>query len=698
MKKRKGKPTTAPGSTGLPLRPRLDLGRAFESSRAEAEADVHFQAGLAFQTQGCLQEALASYERSAALAPRAGTYNNLGNVQTSLGLLDEALCSFEKSIALDPSNDLAYYNFGRIHHNAGRYEAALDAYSRCIALDPKFPEVYSNCGLVLLECKQYEPALDCLLKAIEIRPDFSEAYNNAGDALLELRQYADAVRCFEKAIELRPDFAKAFNNLGLALTELDKFDAAALAYRHAASLDPRYGHAAGQAYMCSLRACDWSRKEADEIVLRRMVSEGVTGIPVFSLLNIADAGDLPLADFLRKAAYQLVVGKYQHLSQPPMVAPSTAKADAPLRIGYLSADFLEHATMHLLRGVLAAHDRQAFKLFGYSWGGRDNTTDEVAQCFDVFRDIDSLSDHDAARLIAEDEIDILIDLKGHTGRSRLQITALRPAPVIVNWLGYPGTLGHPRLADYIIGDPVVTPREDAPYFSETLVLMPHCYQPNDDKRPVATKPSRAELGLPENGFVFCYLGQIYKLTPEILDIWGELLREIPDSVLWLLIPPPAAMPNLQHELARRGISERVVFSAALAQSEHLGRLQAADLALDTFPVTSHTTASDALWAGVPLVTVYGTTFASRVAASLLHTLGLPELVADSYDAYCRIAMELAQDRSRLKGIRERLASARRISPLFDTARFTRNFEAALRQVWDQHRRGIKQTIEVSASS
>lgn len=652
-------------------------------------AEAHFHRGLALQNLGRLAEAETSYTACLRLAPgHALAYSNLGNVYSEQGRNDEALRCFDTAIDNDPSLVLAHYNRGRLLHATQQAEAALDSYSRCIELGADFAEAYSNCGLVLLELQQHEAALRCFATALELRPDFAEAYNNSGIVLLELRHYADAVRCFEQAAMLRPNYAEAYNNLGTAWAELKEFDAAGTAFRHAWQLRPAYGHAAGQAYRCALSACDWRTKKADEESLITMLAAGVADIPVFATLTLPDHAELPAAMLQQRAAEQYAHARYPTLAEPPLVTTARTTHDR-LRIGYLSADFHEHATLHLLRGVLAAHDHTRFAIHGYSYGPfEDATTRAVARHFDVFRDLGHLSDRAAAAQIAADGIDILVDLKGYTAHTRLGITALRPAPVIVNWLGYPGTLGAPRLADYLIGDAVATPPEHAAHFSETLVLLPHCYQPNDRARRIGARPRRAALGLPEDGFVFCSFNQSYKFDPAMFDLWCRLLREVPGSVLWLLAPGAAAMANLQREAAARGVgAERLIFAPSLGQEEHLGRLQAADLALDTFPVTSHTTASDALWAGVPLVTLLGGSFVSRVAASLLHAVGLAELVTTSGEAYFALARDLALDPARLTALRQALAAGKATAPLFDTPRFTRNLERGYAAIWARHTQG-----------
>jgi predicted O-linked N-acetylglucosamine transferase (SPINDLY family) len=377
-------------------------------------------------------------------------------------------------------------------------------------------------------------------------------------------------------------------------------------------------------------------------------------------------------------------GAGSQLQMPPLVQ-RRPQPKARLRIGYLSADFHAHATVYLLAGVLEHHDAAHVELILYSYGPASSSGERqrLLERADAFHDLRELSDEAAARRIADDHIDILVDLKGYTVGQRPGITALRPAPLIVNWLGYPGSLGHPRMADYLIGDPVVSPPEHAAHFSEALALLPHCYQPNDNRRPLEPAPSRADAGLPATGLVFCSFNQTYKLRPETFAWWCRLLAAVPSSVLWLWQPKhETGVANLRRAAAGHGIApERLVFAPSLPQAGHLARLQLADLALDSFPVCSHTTASDALWAGVPLVTRRGETFVSRVAASLLTAAGLADLVTASDEACFELALALATDPARLAAVRERLRGNRLTCPLFDTAGYTRDLEALYQRIW-----------------
>jgi predicted O-linked N-acetylglucosamine transferase (SPINDLY family) len=368
---------------------------------------------------------------------------------------------------------------------------------------------------------------------------------------------------------------------------------------------------------------------------------------------------------------------------------ATRQGSAKLKLGYLSSDFQNHATAHLLVETLEAQDRARFELHAFSYGGSDggDMRARLSRAFDSFNDITPLSDTEAAQAIYRKEIDILIDLKGFTQATRTSILALRPAPIQVNFLGYPGTLG-PGLCDYIITDAFCTPPESAADYAESFAYLPYSYQPHGRRSVINIAPRRVVAGLPEEGFVFCCFNQAFKFTPAVFDIWCRLLHNVPKSVLWLLAAQDAE-GNLRNEAWERGVDgSRLIFAPDLPHNEHLGRLQLADLVLDTAPYGAHTTASDALWAGVPIVTRPGSTFSSRVAGSLLHTVGLPELVVEDQDDYFELAFGLATDKDRLSRLRQTLATNRLRTPLFDVKAYTVALETLYGRMWARYRAGL----------
>lgn len=642
--------------------------------RAPGQAEAMFNRGRALRGLGRRADALAVFVDTLAAAPEsAPAHNDVGVELLGLGAAAEAARCFRRAIALAPDFAAAHGNLSRVLELEGRSEEAVAACRRAIALQPGLAGAHINLASLLTAQRRFGAAEAACCEALRLDPTLAPGYANLGNALVGQRRHAEAEGAYRHALQLQPDHVDALNNLGNLLQEGKRFDEALACYRRIAD---DHGEALIQAYHCANHLCDWSHRTADEAALRAMLAKGAARIWPFGLLSL-DGQDSAM--LLRAAGWQIAERQFgNQLARAPLVGTSPRNHGDRLRIGYLSADFHDHATMHLLGGVLAAHDRTRFALYLYSYGPdiQDRGRQQALATAEVFRDIEPLDDREAATQIAADGIDILVDLKGYTQDNRLGISALRPAPVIVSWLGYPGTLGHPRLADYIIGDPIVTPPQHAARYSETILRLPHCYQPNDRTRPIGECPTRAAAGLPEAGLVFCSFNQSYKITPTMFELWCRILAGVPGSVLWLLTPTPATTENLRREAGRRGIApNRLIFADAQPAAAHLGRLQLADLALDTAPYGSHTTGSDALWAGVPLITLLGETFASRVAASLLHAVGLPELVAADADAYLALTLELANDAERLQGLKRKLRESRMTAPLFDTEGFARELEA-----------------------
>ncbi len=677
-----------------------DLGRLKEAEESYRQAlvykpdyaEAHSNLGNALTNLGQLNEAVESYRRAIALKPDfAVAHFNLGGALTELESLTEAEASYRQALTYKPDFAVAFNNLGNTLRDLERLNEAVESYRQALAIKPDYAEAHSNLGVALNDLGQLEQAEESYRKALAYAPDYAIAHNNLGNVLTSLGRLDEAVESFRQALAFKPDYT----NLGNALNALGRLDEAAESYRQALALKPDYPEAhSAFVYQCQ-HLCAWSEIEHEFESLRRHVAEKKTGkITPFSFLTIpGTSGSEQLA-----CARQFAEKRYStFLSRPALCDTGPHRGHGKLRIGYLSADYHEHATSYLLAEVIELHDRNRFKVLAYSYGPHDESPmrERMRAAFDEFHDISHLSHEIAARQILDDEIDILVDLKGYTKDTRMQIAALRPAPVQVSWLGYPGTLGHPRLVDYLIGDPVVTPIEHANQYSEILALMPNCYQPNDRRRPIGAQPSRKDAGLPDKGFVFCSFNQSYKITRPIFDLWCQLLVELPGSVLWLLQSNPTAQDNLRKEAQAHGINENhLIFAPKLPLSEHLARLQLADLALDTYPYTSHTTASDALWAGVPLVTRIGETFVTRVAASLLHAAGMSELVTDSADAYLRLALNLARQPKRLEQLRTQLIEGRLSSALFDSKGFTTDLERLYQRMWENHLAGNRNSIRL----
>ena len=611
-------------------------------------------------------EAEAPLRRALGLTPEhAGLYRDLAKALEKQGKLDEALDSCRRAVALAAQDAVAHFDLGRLARAARRPDEALASYREAVRLRPDFAEAHNNLGNVLKEMGEPEQAIASYRQALALAPDDAAAHNNLGSALYGRTRLDEAVASFRRAIELRPDFAAAHHNLANTLDFQGRLDEAMASFARAIALQPAY--ASADWFHARKRLWDWANYRDDEARIR-----GRSDTHPFMSLAMSSTPAEQL-DCGRRAAAKAAVPASAALP------PRQPSPGGRIHIGYLSADFNSHAVAFLIAGLIEHHDRSDFDVVGYSLGRNDGSEirTRLVAAFDRFVDLTADTDGDAARGIHHDAVDILIDLNAHTRGGRPGILARRPAPIQVNYLGYPGTMGADFI-DYIIVDRFVVPADQQPFFSERLVHLPDCYQSNDDKRALASyTPSRGECGLPADGFVFCCFNNAYKITPDFFDIWMRLLRAVPGSVLWLLGAHPAGCVNLEDEAAARGIApDRLVFAPRMPLGEHLVRHRLADLFLDTLPYNAHTTASDALWVGLPLVTCVGDTFAGRVAGSLLRAVGLPELATHSREEYEALALRLALDPPLLAGLRARLARNRLTCPLFDTARFARNLEAA----------------------
>jgi len=639
--------------------------------------EAQFNLGTVLHQQHQLEAAEAAYRRVIELAPGiAAGHNNLGTVLKDQGRLDRALAAFDQAIALQADYAEAFYNRATVLQQQARLEEALAAYGRAIALRENYADAINNAGIVLQELGRASEAIDLYRPLLERMPAHADACNNLGTALLAQGRADEARAAFEQALAHQPDFPEAFCNLGNARRELGDLTGAIAAYRDALRLRPDDAGAFSQLIYHRTQACAWDGYEADQEKLVDMARRGIRVPPFYLLSTPASASD------------QLICARHWATSiSPPRTALFHHQACAGrerIRLGYLSGDFYQHATAQLMAELFECHDRDRFEVFAYSYGPDDHSPmrARLAAAFDRFVDIRARSHHEAAELIHAEGVDILVDLKGYTHHARPAISAYRPAPVQVSYLGYPATMGADFI-DYIIVDPFVVPSSQQPFFSERLVHLPRSYQVNDRRREVAdARTSRRDVGLPAEGLVLCSFNNSYKISPVFFDIWMRLLRAVPGSVLWLLEANPQVAGNLRSEAEKRGVdSGRLIFAPLAPPAEHLGRHRHADLFLDTLPCNAHTTASDALWAGLPVVTCCGDTFAGRVAGSLLMAIDMPELVTTSLEEYEQAALALARSPQRLIALRRKLQNNREASALFDLPKLTGNIEAAYARMW-----------------
>ena len=507
--------------------------------------------------------------------------------------------------------------------------------------------------------------------------------SNRGTALRKLKRFDEALSCYDAALALKPDYADASYNRGFVLQELKRFDEALACYDKACLLQPDHPHGLTGAILCVNKLCDWARKAdlTDDVIAH--ITERRSIIDPFVLLGCSSD---PL---LQRQCAENFAAKFALHTRPSWTG--AARGDTRrVRIAYLSADFYQHATSYLMAELIERHDRSQFDVIAISFGADDGSDmrKRLVTAFDRFVDVREMSDEAAAMLLRDLRVDIAVDLKGYTQDARLGILAHRPAPVQASYLGYPGTLGAPFI-DYIIADKTVAPFEHQPFYTEKIIHLPDCYQVNDTKRLIAERtPTRQEAGLPEEGFVFCCFNQSWKITPDVFSVWMRLLHAVDGSVLWLFQDNEKTERNLRSEAQARGVDPaRLVFAELQPIEKHLARHRLADLFLDTLPCNAHTTASDALWAGLPIVTQLGEFFAGRVAASLLYAIGLPELVTHNSTDYEGLALRLAKHPGLLQDYQKRLHANRLTHPLFDTDRFRSHIERAYLQMWEIWQRG-----------
>ncbi len=645
-----------------------DFDRALSMRRDFPEALIN--RGNALKALGRFDEAMACYERLIGVYPRfAAAYNNRGNILQDRGQLDEALADFDRALGLDGHFTDAWNNRGNVLQKLRRFEESVAAYDRLVQLMPGFAPAHCGRGNALKALHRPEEALAAYDQAIALRPAYGEAWTNRGGALLDLGRYADAVECFDRALGFDADLAEASHNRGLILYAEGDLLAAADSYERALKTRPDLALILGSALHARMQLCDWDGFDARLQALAASLSAGQPAANPFVVQALIDDPDLQL-----KAAQAMVAAKF-----PAREAPEIARVTHErIRLGYLSSDFRNHPVSHLMAGILEHHDRSRFETFAISireepvepWRAR------IIAGVDRFIYADGQSDAEIAAQCRSLGIDVAIDLNGFTGESAPAIFAHRAAPVQASYLGYLGTTGAAYF-DYLIADPVLIPDAELPFYSEKIAFLPS-YQANDDRTAAAkVEPSRAELGLPEDGFVFCSFNQAYKITPDVFDVWMRILKRVPKSVLWLYASNPQVVPNLRREAERRGIDpDRMIFAPNIPLDWHLARLKRADLFLDTAPYNAGATASNALRVGLPMVTRVGRAFASRMAASLLTAVGLTELITATADAYEDMAVALATDPASLAAMRRRLQRNLPKCKLFDTAGTTRALEAA----------------------
>lgn len=698
--------------------------------------DIHstYRTALQHHQQGQLAQAEALYRKVLeALPQHVDALHYLGVIYHQNNLHDLAIATIAKALAIDPNNADFLSNQALALKAAGRLEDAVKTLQKAFSLAPNDLEIVYNLGNAHAEHQQYQESAKCYRRILQDHPkdedlkqalcyalqalgneyqlagQFAKAesayqeaisvigneaslYFNLGNAKRELGKTAEAAKQYQKAIQLSPNDADTYNNLGNVQRELGNLVASIASYQKALDINPKLYHAKVHLVHQKQHICDWKHLEKDISEIRAWVNNlpeaQVSPFAFLSMPTTTAQDQKQCANHWLKNRYTsaFIQGKVLAFKYQTKHQASPQK----LRIGYLSADFRLHPLASLISELIELHDRNAFEVYAYSYGIDDQSAERkrLEDAFDSFVDIRTLSTQDAATKINQDEIDILVDLTGFTQTSRSQINALRPAPINVSWLGFPGTMGDldgEPLFNYLLSDAIITPPTEAKAYSEKLAILPVTYQPNDTKRPTGKAKNRLEYGLPKNSFVFCCFNQTFKILPEVFDCWMHLLKETPNSVLWLLECNKWAKANLIREAETQGVDKRrLIFTSRVPMAEHMARQTCADLFLDTLPYNAHTTTSDALWMGLPVLTCAGDTFASRVAGSLLKAANLEELITYSMAEYQNKALSLAHNPNEMKRIKEKLKLHNTKLPLFDIAHFAEDLERHYQSMWKDY--------------
>jgi protein O-GlcNAc transferase len=650
--------------------------RALELDAADVEAWIVLGLSVASTEPDA---ALAAWEKAAALAPHLPeAHFRLGDLHRRRGRFAAAIAHYEAALVAGSTHPVLLNNLGLALQQSGRLEEAENRYRQALEQQPRLVEATANLADLLRLRHRHAEAAAWYERAGALRPNVASVWLNLGACQHRVGALAAARASFERALALEPDNPQALVNVASALTAEQRYADASPLIEKAAALDRGSAAALNTLIYVRLQLSDW--RDLNRLFEAQRASLTQPDAPAISPHNLLA---LPYAPAELLAAAQKWVAQELRVERSSPVSRSV-RAAGKLRIAYIGPDFRTHPLANLLTGVIEEHDRSRFEIFGYSLGPDDQSAARArfAAAFDHFVDVRAEPVDTTAERIREDRIAVLLDTSGFVIHARPEVLALRPAPVQVNCIGFPGTLGA-SFYDYIITDRFVSPPDQQENFAERFLYLPHCYLPGDPKRPMARSLPRANYGLPATGFVFCCFNASHKILPQMFDVWMRLLRQVPGSVLWLLEPNPVAAENLRLGAERRGVSrERLIFAPRLPLPDHLARHAAADLFLDTLPCNAHTTANDALFAGLPVLTCFGDTFASRVSASQLNAIGLSELVTRNLTEYEALALALAGDCDLLSSYRTRLRTNRNTKPLFDTRGYTRALETLLEDAYE----------------
>jgi len=599
---------------------------------------------------------------------------------------EEAVGYYLKSIAINKNSREAYSNLGSAYKKLGKFTQSIAAYDKAISIDPQKEDDYSNLASIYIDLRKYTEAITLSQKALSINSKFSKAHFNLAQAFEGKGYILEAKLSYQKAIDLENSYSAAYLGMGLLQAKNGDLVSSIHSYESALRHDSTLPWLKGYLFHASMKICDWKAFAQDFTDLEQKIKSGAKSTLNFILVGLTDSAELQL-----KASQTWS----KEFPQNDSLGPLKKAAPKPkIRLGYYSADFYNHATCILMAELFEKHDKSKFELFAFSFGPdiKDHMRTRVEAAFDQFIDVSTMSDKEIAEFSRMLDIDIAIDLKGSTKDHRFGIFSYRAAPVQVSYLGYPGTMGAEYI-DYLIADKTLIPEESQKFYTEKIAYMPHSYQVNDRSRVISDRVfTRQEVGLPEEGFVFACFNSNYKITPDVFDVWIRILNSVKGSVLWLFEDNETAAINLRKEAQKRGLApERLVFAPKMEITEHLARHKLADLFIDTLPCNAHTTASDALWAGLPVLTCMGESFASRVAASLLNAIEMPELITSSLHEYEELAVTLGNDPQRVQALKKKLENNKLTTPLFDSDLFTQNIEELFSLMYESYHNDTKHT-------
>jgi predicted O-linked N-acetylglucosamine transferase (SPINDLY family) len=645
-------------------------------------ADAYNNLGICLEKLNDLDGAIKNY--NLAINNRsnfAEAYNNLGVAFQKLKNFDQAILQYKKAINYKSLYLDAYINLANLYKETRQFEEAIKNYDLAINLNPKHAEVYNNKGNALKEIRKFEEAIKNYDLAINLNPKLAEVYNNKGNTLKKIRKFEEAIKNYDLAINLNPNFAEAYFNTAKALQDIKNFEKAVLYFEKALSLNKEIPFCKGHLLHAKMLCCNWSGlNELYKEIYNDVEKKRYSATPFGYQVICDDESNL-------QKCSQLYSSKHFPEIKNNFFTKKISK-NKKVKIGYLCGEFREHATSVLMTEVWEKHDKENFEIIAFDSSGWDDKSlrrNRIVAAFDKFIDISKMLDFDAAKLIYKEQIDILINLNGFVGIGKPIVFSYRPAPIQINYLGFPGTIGS-KYIDYILCDQTVVPSQSKKFYNEKIIYLPDSYQANDTKRKISEKRFlREELSLPKESFVFCCFNNNYKITPNMFDVWAILLKKIDNSVLWLIEGNSEATKNLKKEFKIRNIDgSRLIFAKRMKLEDHLARHKNADLFLDTLPYNAHTTASDSLWAGLPVLTCLGKAFPGRVAASLLRSLDLPELITYSENEYIAKAEEFALNPEKLRLIKNKLDVNKFSKPLFNTELFCRNLESAFKIVFNKN--------------